>query len=210
MDLRGGATQGRPRDHDCPGACAARRSGGPEARDTRAVPSFRKPREISGPGTAWAAVVMALVLLGGRVAEELVFGEISTGAQNDLQRATEIARSMVTEYGMNERMGLVTYEKERRTLYLPDSMPGAKHYSEEKAAEIDQEVSKSIAETHRRVQEILTGRRETLVTIAKLLLEKEVVQGEELRTLLGPCKSGPSSPSAKTPGRVLAPDQAPA
>jgi cell division protease FtsH len=150
------------------------------------------------------------VLLGGRVAEELVFGEISTGAQNDLQRATEIARSMVTEYGMNDRMGLVTYEKERRSLFLPDSGLGAKPYSEEKAAEIDEEVSKSIAETHQRVRDILTGRRETLGTIAKLLLEKEVVQGEELRTLLGPCKPDPSAPPLDTPGRVLAPDQAPA
>ncbi len=150
------------------------------------------------------------VLLGGRVAEELVFGEISTGAQNDLQRATEIARAMVTEYGMNERMGLVTYEKERRPLYLPENLPGSKAYSEEKAAEIDEEVSKSIDATHQRVRNILTGRREVLTTIAKLLLEKEVVQGEELRALLGPCKPDPLAPPMHTPGRILAPDQTPA
>ena len=59
------------------------------------------------------------VLLGGRVAEELVFGEISTGAQNDLQRATDIARSMVTEYGMSDRLGLVTYERPRQPMFLP-------------------------------------------------------------------------------------------
>ena len=76
------------------------------------------------------------VLLGGRVAEEIVFGEISTGAQNDLQRATDIARSMVTEYGMSDRLGLVAYERDRRPMFMPESlMPGAgKTYSEEKAA----------------------------------------------------------------------------
>ena len=150
------------------------------------------------------------VLLGGRVAEEIVFGEISTGAQNDLQRATDIARSMVTEYGMSERLGLVTYERERRPMFLPESLPGSKTYSEEKAAEIDEEVSKSIDETHQRVRNILTGRREVLTTIAKLLLEKEVVQGEELRALLGPCKPDPLAPPLHTPGRILAPDQTPA
>jgi ATP-dependent Zn protease len=63
------------------------------------------------------------VLLGGRVAEELVFGEISTGAQNDLQRATDIARSMVAEYGMSDRLGLVTYERPRQPLFLPGNYP---------------------------------------------------------------------------------------
>ena len=86
------------------------------------------------------------VLLGGRVAEELIFGEISTGAQNDLQRATDIARSMVTEYGMSERLGLVTYERERRPMFLPESFASSKIYSEEKAAEIDEEISKVVEE----------------------------------------------------------------
>ncbi len=88
------------------------------------------------------------VLLGGRVAEELVFGEISTGAQNDLQRATDIARSMVTEYGMSDRLGLVTYERERRPVFLPESFTsGGKTYSEEKAAEIDEEIAKVVEGT---------------------------------------------------------------
>ena len=126
------------------------------------------------------------VLLGGRVAEELVFGEISTGAQNDLQRATDIARSMVTEYGMSDRLGLVTYERERRPMFLPESFTsGGKTYSEEKAAEIDEEISRVVEDTHQRVRGILGDKREVLNTLAKLLLEKEIVQGDEMRALLG-------------------------
>lgn len=125
------------------------------------------------------------VLLGGRVAEELVFSEMSTGAQSDLQRATDIARAMVTEYGMSDRLGLVTYERERRPMFLPESLAPTKTYSEAKAAEIDEEISRVMEEAHRRVKQILSERRETLDTLAKLLLEKEIVQGEELRHLLG-------------------------
>jgi cell division protease FtsH len=69
------------------------------------------------------------VLIGGRVAEELVFGEISTGAQNDLQRATDIARSMVAEYGMSDRLGLVSYERPRQPKFLPESFAPGKTYS---------------------------------------------------------------------------------
>jgi len=125
------------------------------------------------------------VLLGGRVAEELVFGEISTGAQNDLQRATDIARSMVAEYGMSDRLGLVTYEHPRQGRYLPGTSLPNKSYSEEKAAQIDEEVSRVIEESHRRVREILSARRNELDQVVSLLLQKEVLAGEELREILG-------------------------
>ncbi len=88
------------------------------------------------------------VLLGGRVAEELVFEEISTGAQNDLQRATDIARSMVTEYGMSDRLGLVAYERPRQPMFLPESFASGKNYSEAKAAQIDEEVARFVEEAH--------------------------------------------------------------
>jgi cell division protease FtsH len=130
------------------------------------------------------------VFLGGRAAEELVFGEISTGAQNDLQRATDIARSMITEYGMSDRLGLVTYERERRPMFLPDTFSGGKTYSEARAAQIDEEISKIIEEAHERVREILSQRRKVLDELAHLLLEKEVVQGEELRAMLSKSKPG--------------------
>ncbi len=125
------------------------------------------------------------VLLGGRVAEELAFGEISTGAQNDLQRATDMARSMVTEYGMSDRLGLVTYERPQQARFLPGTFPANKAYSEEKAAQIDEEISQVIEQAHQRVREILSTRRKVLDEVAHLLSRKEIVQGEELREILG-------------------------
>ncbi|HBG19632.1 MAG TPA: cell division protein FtsH [Desulfobulbaceae bacterium] len=124
------------------------------------------------------------VLLGGRVAEELVFQEISTGAQNDLQRASDIARSMVTAYGMSDRLGLVSYERPRQTMFLPEGFSTGKNYSEAKAAEIDEEVARLVEEAHLRVRQILTERRGVLNDLAQLLSEKESVQGEELRKML--------------------------
>ena len=124
------------------------------------------------------------VLLGGRVAEELVFNEISTGAQNDLQRATDIARSMVTEYGMSDRIGLVSYERPRQAMFLPESFSSAKQYSEAKAAQIDDEVSRFVDEAHQRVRKILLEKRPVLDDLARLLSQKESVQGEELRKML--------------------------
>ncbi len=128
------------------------------------------------------------VLLGGRVAEELVFKEISTGAQSDLQRTTDIARSMVTEYGMSERLGLVTYERPRQPMLMPESFSTGKNYSEAKAAQIDEEVARFVAEAHIRVYKILSERRAVLDDLAHLLSEKESVQGEALRKMLAAAK----------------------
>ncbi len=125
------------------------------------------------------------VLLGGRVAEEIVFKDVSTGAQNDLQRATDIARSMVTEYGMSEKLGLVTYAKERRPLYLDTTFSPAKEYSDETAKEIDDEVERLMSEAHDRVKQILSEKREELEVLAQTLLQKETILGDELRKLLG-------------------------
>jgi cell division protease FtsH len=124
------------------------------------------------------------VLLGGRVAEELVFKEISTGAQNDLQRATDMARSMVAEYGMSDRLGLVTYERPRQSMFFPGGIGPGKAYSEEKAGQIDEEIARMIEEAHQRVRKILSGRRKVLDDLAHLLSQQEIVQGEELRKML--------------------------
>jgi cell division protease FtsH len=120
------------------------------------------------------------------VAEELIFGEVSTGAQNDLQRAADIARRMVKEYGMSERLGAVAFEPERRPLFLPtgDGLSGGKPYSEDTARQIDQEVKLIVDETHARVREILTQRGSQMKAVAQRLLEQEVLEGEELRQLL--------------------------
>jgi cell division protease FtsH len=142
------------------------------------------------------------VLLGGRVAEELVFGEISTGAQNDLQRATEIARSMVTEYGMSDRMGLVTYERARQPMFLPGNLAPTKTYSEEKAGQIDEEISEVMEKTHQRVRGILSSKRKVLDDLAHLVSQKEIVQGEELRKMLGkiPDQGSPPPQPAQSEG----------
>lgn len=125
------------------------------------------------------------VLLGGRVAEELVFEEISTGAKSDLQQATDIARSMVTEYGMSDRLGLVTYERVHQPMFIPENYAPAKTCSEEKAAQIDEEVARFVEEAHKRVQKILSEQRKVLDDLAHLLSQKEVVQGNELRKMMG-------------------------
>jgi cell division protease FtsH len=129
------------------------------------------------------------VLLGGRVAEEIVFGDISTGAQNDLQRATDIAHAMVAEYGMSDILGPVTYERPRQPMFFPENYSPNQAYSETKATQIDDEVARVITEAHERVREILSERRKILDDLARLLTEKEVVQGEELRKMLAQYKT---------------------
>jgi cell division protease FtsH len=143
------------------------------------------------------------VLLGGRVAEELVFQEISTGAQNDLQRASDIARSMVTEYGMSDRLGLVSYERPHQAMFLPEGLSPGKNYSETKASQIDEEIARFIEEAHQRVRKILSERRDVLNELAHLLAEKESVQGEELRKMLSAATSGMAVPS-QPPGNITA------
>ena len=125
------------------------------------------------------------VLLGGRVAEELVFADVSTGAQDDLQKATDIALSMVTRYGMSEGLGLRTFDSEHRSAFLDGpAMPPHKDYSEEKASAIDTEVEKMLARAHDKVRRLLTERRNVLDQVAQRLLEREVMDGDELRAML--------------------------
>jgi cell division protease FtsH len=124
------------------------------------------------------------VLLGGRVAEEMVFGDVSTGAQNDLQKATEIARTMVTQFGMSEKLGLVSLEGPRTPLFLPIPTHVPKEYSEETARLIDEEIKKILSEVHAKVREILGAHRQALEELAKVLLEKEVVERPQLQAIL--------------------------
>jgi cell division protease FtsH len=126
------------------------------------------------------------VLLGGRVAEELVYGEISTGAHNDLERATELARLMVMKYGMSERLGLATYG-ERLPMFLKSpGLPwsGDREYSEESARTIDAEVRELLDRTHDRVRGLLTTKKSTLVAGAAELKRVETLEGERLRRVL--------------------------
>jgi cell division protease FtsH len=125
------------------------------------------------------------VLMGGRTAEELAFQEISTGAQDDLARATDTARSMVMHYGMSERLGPQTYDQGHPSLFLDPTMPRPRlDVSEETARDIDREVHTLIAEAHERAHKILAAQRPTLDTLAHLLLEQETVEGDELRVMM--------------------------
>jgi cell division protease FtsH len=124
------------------------------------------------------------VLLGGRVAEEMIFNDVSTGAQNDLQRATEIARTMVTQFGMSEKLGLVSLEGPRQPLFLPVPMQSPKDYSDDTARVIDAEVKQILADAHEKVKDTLATHRAALEELARLLLKKEVVERPELQAIL--------------------------
>jgi len=125
------------------------------------------------------------VLLGGRTAEEIALGEISTGAQNDLQRATDIARAMVTEFGMSDTLGAINYDGHKRTRFLDMPIPERGLYAEDTAQKIDAEISRILAEAHGRARTILSERREMLERVTRRLLDIEVMEGDELRALLG-------------------------
>jgi cell division protease FtsH len=139
------------------------------------------------------------VLLGGRTAEEIAFAEISTGAQNDLLRATDLARAMVTQFGMSETLGPINYAPGRRATFL-DLPSGSERgaYSEDTAQRIDVEVARIVTEAHDRARRVLTERRRTLEQVARTLLEKEVIEGDELRLLIASAElTEPSAVSAQ-------------
>jgi cell division protease FtsH len=125
------------------------------------------------------------MLLGGRSAEEIALGEISTGAQNDLQRATDIARSMATEWGMSDRLGAVNLDAGKRSRFL-DVPQGNERgpYSEDTAKIIDDEVKMIVTEAHNEARRILMDKRDMLEIVTRRLLEREVMEGDELRAIL--------------------------
>jgi cell division protease FtsH len=124
------------------------------------------------------------MLLGGRTAEEMVFGDITTGDQNDIERATKVARQMVMEYGMSDKVGPVTLGHKQEQVFLGRDFVAEPNYSDEVAFMIDQEVRRLIDEAHEEARKILTDQRERLETIAKILVEKETVDKDELLELL--------------------------
>ncbi len=126
------------------------------------------------------------VLLAGTIAEETVYADVSTGAQNDLERASEIARSMVMDYGMS-RLGRVTYRESPRSPFLAAAageLPTARSHSEQTAREIDEEVRRIIDEAMTKVRRIIEARRGALETVTKRLMECEVINGTELKTIV--------------------------
>jgi len=127
-----------------------------------------------------------VALLGGRVAEKLCLGDISTGASNDIQRATRIARKMVASYGMSEKMGTVSFESGHDEVFIGRTMSHGRSYSEAVAAQIDEEVKTIVATAYQRCETILQERRDKLDAVAQYLLEHETMEREEfLRVVEG-------------------------
>ena len=118
-------------------------------------------------------------LLGGRVAEAIILDDISTGASNDIERATKIARAMVTKYGMSDKVGAVAYGGDQEEVFLGRDFAHSKEYSEETAGMIDEEVKKIIDNAYRNAEEILRANIDKLHAVAGILLEKEKIDGEE-------------------------------
>ena len=139
------------------------------------------------------------VLLAGTMAEEIIFGDVSTGAQNDLERATEFARSMVMDFGMS-RLGKVNFRESRRSAFLAgnEDFPRERAHSEQTSREIDEEIARIVDDSLKRVRGILQNRRQALVAVAERLIEKEVIDTEELRQII----------EANSPSAVLVPGTA--
>ena len=123
-------------------------------------------------------------LLGGRVAEALVLGDISTGASNDIERASKIARAMVTKYGMSEKLGAITFGSGNEEVFLGRDFTTQKNFSEETSGLIDEEVKRIIDTAYRRTEDILNQNMEKLHAVANVLLEKEKIDGEEFNNIM--------------------------
>lgn len=143
------------------------------------------------------------MLLGGRLAEILYYKEPTTGASNDLQRATAMARSMVTQYGMSDKLGLRTYGEHHEQIFLGRSIGEERDYSESIAQQIDFEVTRIMAEAEKKATEVLTKHRKALDHLTEMLLDQETVGGHELTKILeadtGVNKPEPAAPAAATP-----------
>ncbi|HQD05267.1 MAG TPA: hypothetical protein PKX19_00580, partial [Bacillota bacterium] len=136
-------------------------------------------------------------LLAGRVAEKLVFNEISTGAQNDLERATSIVRQMIMEYGMSEVLGPITLGKKHDQVFLGRDLARDRDFSEEIAKAIDQEIRRIIDMCYQRAQEILETNRDKLEVIAEELLRKETLDAKEIEALVKGEKLADAEPEAE-------------
>ncbi len=134
-----------------------------------------------------------VVLLGGRVAEELILDDISTGASNDIERVTATARSMVTHYGMNDVMGPMTYGKETNEVFLGRDIARSKDYSDETATKIDNEMRQIVDAAYRTCRQLLTDHMDKLLKVAELLLEKETITADEFSSVFNEGESLPAA-----------------
>jgi len=152
------------------------------------------------------------VLMGGRAAEEIILDHMTTGAGNDIERATELARKMVCEWGMSDKLGPLTFGKKEEHIFLGKDMGQRKDYSEETAEEIDTEIKKIVVENYTRARKLLESHTSALHRLAKALLEKEVLDGPEIERLIysedgGKGPTGPPEPAGSKP-ETLNPEDA--
>lgn len=138
---------------------------------------------------------MISALLGGRVAEELTFSTITSGASNDIERATHIARKMVCEWGMSDKLGPLSFGEKEGEVFLGRDMGHMKNYSESTAVEIDMEIRRIVTENHHRTRKLLSENQDALIRIGEALLEKETLDGAEVRKLV----FGEEAPEMKVP-----------
>ena len=136
-----------------------------------------------------------MTLLGGRVAEEIIFGDVTTGASNDIKRATATARSMVMKYGMSDKIGLISYGDDDDEVFIGRDLAHTRSYSEEVSRSIDEEIHRIITECHDRAKEIIMEHEDVLHSCAKLLLEKEKVHRDEFEALFTRENSVEENPS---------------
>jgi cell division protease FtsH len=137
------------------------------------------------------------VLLGGRIAEEITNANVTTGAGNDLDRVTDLARRMVCEWGMSEAVGPLTFGRKDEEIFLGRDFAQHKEYSEETARRIDQEIKRIVTENYDRARSVLKTRKSELLRIAEELLSREVLSGEQVRRILsGQSLEEPAAPAA--------------
>lgn len=143
-------------------------------------------------------------LLGGRVAEALVIGDVSTGASNDIERATEIARSMVTKYGMSDKLGPIAFGDQSNEVFLGKDFNHVRNYSESVASQIDEEIERIVKDAYSRTKEILSEHIDKLHAVAQALLKEEKIDGKEFETIM----KGEQQPAEAEPHPETAPEAA--
>jgi cell division protease FtsH len=139
------------------------------------------------------------ILLGGRIAEEITMNSLTTGAGNDLERATELARKMVCEWGMSDAMGPLTFGKKEEQIFLGREIAQHQDYSEDTALKIDQEVKRFVTDNYQRAHQLLTVNKETLVKIADALLAREVLDAEQVKRLVAGLPLEDAQPATARP-----------
>ncbi len=139
------------------------------------------------------------ILMGGRIAEEVFLGNITTGASNDIERATELARAMVCEYGMSD-LGPLTFGKKEEQIFLGREISQHRDYSEDTAIKIDQEVKKIVGEQYERARNIIEENREMMVRLSETLLERETLDGVQIRRIVAGLSIDDDEPATKDDG----------